>query len=244
MNRPIVESPVGVTLVAGGPVAARDLAAALALAPVAVAADGGADRLLRAGHMPAAVIGDLDSIGAAARSAVPPDRLHEVAEQETTDFDKALRSINAPFVLTLGVLGGRMDHALAAMTVLAGRVSGPPCIALSRQDAAFAAPPRLRLDLRAGDRLSLWPMARLTGTSRGLDWPIDGLVMEPAGRIGTSNRVSRGPVELAFDGPGMLVILPRARLRAALAALVGDAQSGVSAARPPARGERRRVRTP
>lgn len=224
MNRLLVESPVGVTLVAGGPVAGRDLAAALARAPVLVAADGGADRALRAGHMPAAVIGDLDSIGPAARAALPADRLHEVAEQETTDFDKALRHIAAPFVLALGVLGGRMDHALAAMTVLAARASGRPCLALSRQDVVFAAPPRpLRLALRAGDRLSLWPLARITGESRGLVWPIEGLAMEPAGRIGTSNRVSAGPVDLAFDAPGMLVILPRARLDAALGALAAPA---------------------
>lgn len=221
MNRPLVESPVGVTLVAGGPVAARDLAAALARAPVLVAADGGADRALRAGQMPQAVIGDLDSIGAAARAAVPAARVHLVAEQETTDFDKALRHIAAPFVLALGVLGGRMDHALAAMTVLAARAGGRPCLALSRHDVVFAAPPRpLRLDMRAGDRLSLWPLARVAGTSRGLDWPIDGLAMEPAGRIGTSNRASGGPVELAFDAPGMLVIVPRARLDAALGALL------------------------
>lgn len=223
MNHPIVESREGITLVAGGPVAARDLTSALLRAPVLVAADGGADRALALGHMPAAVIGDFDSIGAA-RDRLPADILHPVAEQETTDFDKALRSVAAPFVLALGVLGGRMDHALAAMTVLAARgaAGAPPGIALSRDDVVFCAPPRLDLALAAGDRLSLWPMAPVGGQSRGLDWPIDGIAFSPAGRIGTSNRVTDGAVSLRLDGPGMLVILPRARLDAALAALTGQ----------------------
>ncbi|MFN3971176.1 MAG: thiamine diphosphokinase [Gemmobacter sp.] len=222
MNRPIVESRGGVTLIAGGPVAARDLAAALVRAPVLVAADGGADRALALGQRPVAVIGDFDSIGDA-REALPAAALHPIAEQETTDFDKALRGIAAPFVLALGVLGGRMDHALAAMTVLAARAAagGPPCVALSRQDVVFAAPARLALALRAGDRLSLWPMAPVRGVSRGLEWPIDGIGFAPAGRIGTSNRVVSGPVVLEFAAPGMLVILPRGRLDAALAALTG-----------------------
>ncbi len=221
MNPPIVESPRGVTLVAGGPVAARDLAQALRLAPDLVAVDGGADRLLAAGLMPRAVIGDLDSLSGAGRAMLPPDRLFPIAEQETTDFDKALRSVAAPFVLALGVLGGRLDHALAVLSVLAARQAERPVLALSRQDVVFAAPPELRLDLRPGDRLSLWPVLPVTGRSRGLEWPIDGLDFSPVGRLGTSNRVSGGRVDLAFDGPGMLVILPRGRLIAALAALTG-----------------------
>ncbi|QYK41137.1 MAG: thiamine diphosphokinase [Paracoccaceae bacterium] len=220
MNRPIVESDCGVTLVAGGPVTSRDLSDCLDRAPRLVAVDGGADRALALGHRPVATIGDFDSIGAA-RTVLPRETLHPIAEQETTDFDKALRSIRAPFVLALGVLGGRTDHALAAMTVLAARTGRDPCLALSRQDVVLAAPMRLHLSLRAGDRLSLWPMDRMRGVSTGLEWPIDGLEMAPMGRIGTSNRVTEGPVTLEFDRPGMLLILPRARLDAALRGLTG-----------------------
>jgi thiamine pyrophosphokinase len=215
MNRRIVESATGVTLVAAGPVAARDLAAALARAPLRVAADGGADRARALGHAPAAVIGDLDSL----KGPVPADRLFPIREQETTDFDKALRSIAAPFVLALGILGGRLDHELAALSTLVSR-RAMPCLAVGRHDVVFAAPPRLTLALRPGDRLSLYPLLPVTGRSQGLVWPIDGLDFAPDRRIGTSNRVEHGPVALAFDAPGMIVALPRARLDAALAALI------------------------
>lgn len=229
MNRWIVESSGGVTLIAGGPVAARDLRLALARAPALVAADGGADRALALGAEPLAVIGDFDSIGAAARARLA-GRLHAVAEQETTDFDKALRSVSARFVIALGVLGGRVDHALAALTVLVAR-SDLPVVALGRDDVVFAAPPRLVLELRAGDRVSLYPLARVTGASTGLDWPIAGLVLAPDARVGTSNRVTAGRVELNFDTPGMLVILPRARLDAALDALAPGWRGVSSSAR-------------
>jgi fructokinase len=43
MNSPIVQSTQGITLAGGGPFGRRDLALCLARAPVAVAADGGAD---------------------------------------------------------------------------------------------------------------------------------------------------------------------------------------------------------
>lgn len=221
MNQPIVESPDAVTLIAGGPCTARDLALALRHAPVLVAADGGADRALALGAEPVAVIGDFDSVSEATQQRLA-GRLFPIAEQETTDFDKALRSIAAPFLLAVGVAGGRVDHELAVLSALVRyRAEGGrmPCLLIGAQDVIFAAPPVLDLALVPGDRLSLFPLAPVRGRSLGLHWPIDGLDMAPDGRIGTSNRVSEARVRLEFDQPGMLVILPRARLDAALRGL-------------------------
>jgi thiamine pyrophosphokinase len=222
MKSPIVQSKRGITLAGGGPFGQRDLDLCLKRAPVAVAADGGADRMLRLGVMPTAVIGDFDSISAAARARIVPENQHVVPEQSTTDFDKALRGIVAPFVLALGFAGARMDHGLAAMHTL---VSHPDqrCLLLGPKDVAFAAPPRLTLSLAPGEPLSLFPMAPVAGRSEGLEWPIAGLGFSPAGQIGTSNRVVARRVVLEFDAPGMLVILPRRRLDAAIRALVPDA---------------------
>lgn len=219
MNSPIVQTTQGITLAGGGPFGRRDVDLCLSRAPVAVAADGGADRLLRLGVVPAAVIGDFDSISDAARSKIPMESQYLVPEQSTTDFDKALRGIVAPFVLALGFAGARLDHGLAAMHTL---VSHPDrrCILIGPNDIAFAAPSRLELSLRPGEPLSLFPMAPVTGQSEGLEWPIAGLSFSPAGQIGTSNRVVARRVVLEFDRPGMLVILPRRRLDAAIRALV------------------------
>lgn len=207
----------GVTLVGGGPVRRRDLGLCLARAPVVVAADGGADRLLAHGVVPEAVIGDFDSISAAARAAILVERQHLVAEQATTDFDKALRLVRAPFVLALGFAGARMDHALAAMTTLVVRAD-QPCILIGPEDLAFACPSQIALTLPVGERVSLYPMARVRGVSHGLEWPIDGIDFAPDGVIGTSNRVV-GPVVVEMERRGMVMILPRRRLDAVITAL-------------------------
>ena len=219
MILPIVQSTQGVTLAGGGPFSLRDLRLALARAPLPVAADSGADRLLRLGVMPAAVIGDMDSISARARAEIPVQHQHLVAEQATTDFDKALRLIEAPLVLALGFAGARLDHGLAAMSTLVARAERR-CILIGPQDVAFAAPPWLELDLVPGEPLSLFPMAPVTGRSAGLEWPIAGISFAPDGMIGTSNRVQARRAVLEFDRRGMLVILPRRRLDAAIRALL------------------------
>ena len=195
----------------------------MALAPTLVAADGGADLCLAAGIPPVAVIGDMDSVGV--RDRLPDTRFIEVSEQESTDFEKALTRIRAPFVLAAGFTGARLDHTLAVLSTLPKGI-GPVTLVLGRDDVIFAAPQRIVLDVEAGTRVSLYPLTRLTGRSTGLEWPVEGLVLSPLGRLGTSNRAT-GPVTLEFDMPGCLVLMPRAALRTALSALLGpDAVPG------------------
>lgn len=216
-DAPVLRSDGPVTLIGGGDPGGADLREALLLAPVAVAADGGADAALRHGIAPAAVIGDMDSLSPEAARAFA-DRLHRVEEQDSTDFDKALTRIEAPAVLAVGFAGGRLDHELAALHSLVLRADRP-CILLGPQTLAFHAPPALDLPLPPGTLVSLFPLAAVRVRSTGLRWPTDHLVFAPARRIGTSNEAT-GPVSLLPDGRGMLVILPRATLPLALDSLV------------------------
>lgn len=213
----LLRTSEGVTLVGGGKVTRVAVNEALTLAPRLVAADGGADRALALGLAPELVIGDLDSISPAAQAALPSDRVHRIADQDTTDFEKCLAAISAPLLLAVGFAGPRADHAMAVWNALV-REPRPRTIVIGPRDVIFAAPPRIDLPLRAGTRVSLFPLAPVRGESRGLYWPIAGLAFDPVGRIGTSNRAT-GPVSLAFEAPGMLVILPRAALRQAAAAM-------------------------
>ena len=217
---PIFHAERGVTLLGGGALGAVDLDLALSLAPHLVAADGGAGAALAVGLMPEAVYGDMDSLSPADQARIAPDRIHAIAEQDSTDFDKALRHIRAPVVLAAGFTGDRVDHELS---VYHGLVTRPDtrCIVLGAQDLVLHAPPVLRLDLPAETRISLFPLARVTGRATGLVWPIDHLVFDPFQRIGTSNRTDGHTLELCFDSPGMLVIVPRAHLAVVSAAMMG-----------------------
>jgi thiamine pyrophosphokinase len=179
---------------------------------------------LALGVEPEAVIGDFDSISPKARARLA-GRMHLIGEQVTTDFDKALRSIDAPFVLGLGFAGQRLDHGLAVLNTLV-RQPAKRCLILSGSDVTFLAPRSLDLSLPKGSRLSLFPMGAVQGESEGLRWPLQDLHFAPDGMIGTSNEVS-GPVRLRFDADRMLVILPRSAVGAALHGLIpADVRGG------------------
>ena len=152
MNNILVRHPVGVTLLGRGEVRAEDLAEALGHAPALVAVDGGARVAVELGHLPAAVIGDMDSLPPAQRLALPEGAFHRIEEQDSTDFDKALRSVAAPVILGVGFLGRRADHQLANYNVLIRR-HDRRCILIGEHDVIFAAPgERLVLRHLATDR--------------------------------------------------------------------------------------------
>jgi thiamine pyrophosphokinase len=211
----------GVTLVGGGELIPAFVTVSLTMAPCLVAADGGADAVLALGRVPEAVIGDLDSLSGAARQVLRPESLHLLTEQDTTDFDKCLRNIDAPFVVALGFTGARIDHALAAAHTLV-RHPDRRCIMVGPADLCFVCPAALHLRLPVGTRFSLFPMAALRATSVGLRWPLDGLAFAPDRQIGTSNETSQTEVYLTVDHPAMLVILPLDCLAAVIAALTPE----------------------
>lgn len=210
--KPVVATKGGITLIGGGHLDPADLRIALGHAPKLVAADSGADQALAAGETPLAVIGDMDSISDSARQKLA-DRFFPVAEQDSTDFEKCLQRVEAGFILAVGFTGARLDHSLAALTVLC-RYGDRKIILLAEDDVIFLAPPKLDLDLEAGVRVSLFPMGEVEGRSTGLVWPIDGLRFSPGERIGTSNR-AEGPVTIESRGP-LLIMLPKDQLSQAL----------------------------
>ncbi len=222
-NGAIVRSNSPIGLFGGGQIGPEDLNLVLNRVTLAVAADGGASVLVDSGRIPNAVIGDFDSLSAEVRNRIPKDRLFPIAEQDSTDFDKALRNVQAPLVLGAGFLGGRLDHQLAVLNTLV-RYPDKACILIGAHEVVFHAPPSIELDLAPGAVVSLFPLKHVTGRSRGLEWPIEGLQFDPSGQVGTSNRVI-SEVELQMDGPGMLVMVPRSALDQVMQAF----QSGQSA---------------
>lgn len=217
-----MQSKTGVTLVGAGNPSVKNITEALSFAPLLVAADGGANFCVEMGLEPSAIIGDFDSLAPDVRKRLSHARLIEVserAEQDSTDFEKCLVRIDAPFVLAAGFVDARLDHTLASFSALARRI-GPPTFLLGSDDVAFAASLEVALELPVGTRFSLFPMEVISGTSTGLEWPIDGLTLSPVGRIATSNQVT-GPVRLKFDKPGCVVLTPRESLADVLSSLIG-----------------------
>lgn len=211
----IVADATFVTLLGAGECAKADLFAAIELAPTLVCADGGADTAFDLGLKPTAIVGDLDSLDLA-RATGADVPVIELADQNFSDFDKALMGLSRQFVLAVGFLGGRFDHQLTALTALS-RAHGP-VVLIGSEDVICSIPREIEINVPAGTRISLWPIVESSGHSTGLRWPIDGLTLSPQGRIGTSN-AAEGPVKIEVTSGELLLILPRDCLTELVAAL-------------------------
>lgn len=207
MYDPIVHSSAPITLVGGGEATLQDLQEALTLASTCVAVDSGAVLALQSSHDLAALIGDFDSLPSAMRAQIPPQYQHHIAEQDSTDFEKALSRVRAPLVVGVGFTGGRVDHQLAALHVLA-KFAHQPCVLIGTHELIFLAPPHIALPTVTGEVVSLFPLAPVAGRSSGLKWNIDGLAFDPLRQIGTSNEAT-GPCEMTMQGPEMVMMVPR-----------------------------------
>ncbi len=216
----MIHSQTGVTVLGAGATQANLVATALDIAPLLVCADGGAQTATRYGRRPDYIIGDMDSISPLdARQLIDPRRVLLIEEQDSTDFDKCIRSVEAPFIIAVGVTAPRIDHALATLNVLV-RYPKQKIAILTDTDFCFLCPPKLSLKLPIGARLSLFPMRETHGSSSGLAWPIDGIDLSPSGQIGTSNLVESQPIELEFPEPAMMVVIPAKFAREALDAII------------------------
>ncbi len=97
----------------------------------------------------------------------------------TTDFDKALRSVDAPFTLALGFVGARVDHGLAVFNSLV-RHADSRCIVIGPRDVIFHAPRDLTLGTASpatACRCFRWP--RSQGAAAGWNGPSTGWISPP-----------------------------------------------------------------
>jgi thiamine pyrophosphokinase len=207
---PILTFEGPLVIIGGGTVDAALLRELHAAGARLVAADSGADQIVAAGLLPEAIIGDLDSL------SHPEDwpgraRLLHIAEQDTTDFEKALYSTRAPVTVALGMTGKRLDHTLAAIDALARYAAGRAIILVDETDAALGVAGRVEFDVQLGDRVSVHPLRPIRFRhSSGLRYPLDGLRLAPGERTGTSNAASAETVVIEPEPgqPPFLLILP------------------------------------
>ena len=213
----IVNTAAMITLLGGGSVSRRDLALALELAPILVAADGGANIAFDWDILPHAVIGDLDSIDGLSATALDVPLVF-VDDQNSTDLEKCLAKLPAQIILGIGFFGGRLDHQIAALNAIC-LVKDRIVLLVGSDDVAFRLPNEFTLTLRQYDRVSLFPMSEVEARSTGLKWALDGLPFRPNGQIGCSNVALGGDMTVRVLSGDMLMILPKRLLIDALKAL-------------------------
>ncbi|MGV8853296.1 MAG: thiamine diphosphokinase [Devosia sp.] len=200
--------------IVGGGVVDPHLLVELAQRGVAlVGADGGGDAIGAAGLVPELIVGDLDSLSNRVIWAQRTRVLH-IAEQISTDFQKALYSTRAPVTLALGMTGKRLDHTLAALSAVLEYAPLRKLVLVDEVDVALAAIGPEAFVASRGERVSVHPLAPVRFEySTGLLYPLDGLRLEPGGLLGTSNEGIGGRVEIVpVDDTPWLLILGKERL--------------------------------
>ena len=188
-----------------------------------IAADGGANHLLKMGILPEIVIGDLDS--------VDEDTLFQLTSAEVnieqysedkdeTDIELALGyavEMRPSAILIVGGLGGRLDQTLANLSILTDPML--PKIDIRLDDgleevffcrASAEKGGQVEVQGRSGDTVSLIPWhGPVEGVStEGLQWPLYGETLFPDKSRGISNVMLSESASVKIEN-GLLLVVHR-----------------------------------
>lgn len=152
-----------------------------------IGADGGGDYLLESNIRPEAIIGDMDSISQTAKTKLRAQFI-QIDEQDSTDFEKCLYTIETPLFLAFGFTGKRFDHTLATLHTLAAYHGEKRILLLGTQDISFVHCGPYSHRGISNQSVSIFPLSPIKfSRSVGLKYPLDGLKFAIGKRIGSSN---------------------------------------------------------
>ena len=206
---------VTVVVVAGGDPPTPEEIARLPADAVVVAADAGLDHALAAGLTTAVAVGDMDSVSPEALATAeqsgtrierhPPDK-------DQTDLELALELAArlADRIIVIGAGGGRLDHLIGNLAVLASpQWSGVNIEAWLGNALAVVVHSHRVLDVEPGATVSLFAVggpARATTT--GLAWPLTDELLEPLTSRGVSNQATNPSPEVSVSEGVVLAVIP------------------------------------
>lgn len=179
-----------------------------------VAVDAGAEALHALGRVPDLVVGDMDSVRAGTLAALERAgaRVERHArEKRDTDAALGLRHLaGCDEVLFVGPGGGRPDHALANLHLLAQASLAARARAVDEDHLTWIATPERAVELRlaTGAILSAIPFdAEVSGIRyEGLAYPLEDATMRAGDPYGVSNRAA-GPAQRVRVGKGRLLLV-------------------------------------
>lgn len=196
--------------------AIRGVAARLRRADLLICADGGLRVARRAGVPPHILIGDFDSAPetllawARARGA---QLVRHPRRKDKSDSELALDAAvdgGATQVEFLGVLGGRLEHTLANITLLVqAEARNVRAKIVDGRQELFLAQSETRVPGRRGDGVSLVPMTpRVTGiTLTGFRYPLKNAAVRQGSTLTISNVIARPPATIRFKRGRLLVVV-------------------------------------
>lgn len=182
-----------------------------------IGADGGAAQALARGWTPRVVVGDMDSLTEADRSRLEGqgcEFIQHPRAKDETDLELALTYAveqGAREIVILGALGGRLDHTLANVLLLALPLLGgvPARIVREGEEVLLLRGGQsIRLDGKKGDRVSLLPVGgdACGVTTRGLAWSLRGDTLRFGYSRGVSNEMTGEEAWVDLEEGNLLVV--------------------------------------
>lgn len=195
----------------GAPVEA---VAAADRADLVVAADGGIVALLAAGRSAHIVIGDADSAPSAAldeAAAAGAEIRRHPAGKDESDLELALAAAVEAGATSIEVVagdGGRLDHQLANLAVLASPRWSATIRARIGEHRVWVVRGRVELPLAPGDHVALQAVGGPADDVRtaGLRYPLDAETLDPFAARGIANEVVARPAEVEV-GRGVVLAI-------------------------------------
>jgi thiamine pyrophosphokinase len=206
-----------VVVVSGGEPPDPRAALAVPLGAPVVAADRGLEHALALGLEVTVAVGDFDSASpdSVARAEASGTRVvRHPAEKDATDFELALdlaASLSPARILVLASADGRLDHALAMLTLLASeRYAGSRVDALVGGARVHVVRDERELEGEPGELVTLIPMhgPAVGVTTDGLAYPLRGEALEPGSSRGVSNAFAGTIARVSLDRGVLLAIRP------------------------------------
>lgn len=189
-----------VVLANGTPPSRMDLVRAVEGASVFVCADGGANTAADFGLEPDLIIGDLDSIEHATLKVFAGVKTRRIADQNSTDLEKALTWLTRKGVDEIhvfGATGGRIDHTVGNLSGIAKFERKAKITVFDNDGRIQPVLAAFTLNEPAGTVVSLIPLTLCEGViTTGLKWNLKYESLAMGVRDGTSNVVTSSPATI------------------------------------------------
>ncbi|MEC4271555.1 thiamine diphosphokinase [Adlercreutzia sp. R25] len=178
-----------------------------------IAVDGGYASLEAAGCVPDLALGDFDSLGYVPEGVPVKDF---PPEKDASDMELALEealACGADAVEVYGALGGRLDHTLANLQLLASfaeRGLEVRAVGADSQIAFLVGPTELCVEGEPGALVSVFSLSDAsTGVvEEGLKYSLDHVTLTNRTSWGLSNEFAAAPARIAAESGTLAVFLP------------------------------------
>jgi thiamine pyrophosphokinase len=176
----------------------------------------------RAGIIPHAIVGDLDSLDRRTKRWMDARRIERVVfptAKEATDAELALRYVlakGAGEVWLYSAVAGRMDQTLAhVMLLFQARALRVRAQLVGETARAWLVAGETSISGAVGDPVSLLPFSPTVEgvTTRGLRYVLDGAALVRGSTLGISNEIVEVPARVRITSGDLLVVHGFARLR-------------------------------